>query len=382
MNFRGKFEKITESTLTRYQQGGLMIGDVVKIKKNALNHPKIKEMGDNVKGNIKMLMDTDLHLRVKAIKSASRDGDPNVSDGMGMGYGATFSPTDFWIDIAVEHSPGFTTDPVSLPIEVLERIDFGANLPPIPDSQRRKGNINIKPVDASDYNNNRGEGGKSFNAGKPLGESMEDIYSKMQQPKSVTVRVPLEDSEETKAVLDNLGVTYSVIGPNRYELHGTIDNIQKSLNTIGGAQNGGVVDIEYVGAESNPANNATQSIPTDTGKPNNIQNDKENSQEKTKEPKKDDNQSLEEAYARITNGKDKTNLFTIAIPNAFADNVKTYLTQEGIANIATVDGNKTFIDIVTTSDKETVEEAIKQNVMGDLTYLKIYNSNQQISETR
>lgn len=371
MNFKGKFENIAESTLTRYQQGGLMIGDVVKIKPNALKHPKIKDMGENVKGNIKMLMDTDLHLRVKAIKSEHTDNNFGVSDGMGLGYGATFSPNGFWIDVAVEHAPGLTTNPITLPIEVLERMDFGANLPPIPDSLKRKGNVNIKPIEVKEYDNNRGEKFK-------LGESIEDIYSNMQRPKPVTVRVPLEDSEDTKSALDNGGVTWSVIGPNRFELHGSIENIQNALNSIN-ASNSSMVNIEVIGATNvAPKMDATQYIPTDTGKT--AENPTEAPKEKKFESKREDKENLEEAYARISGMGEKVNLLTISIPNAFADNVKTYLAQEGISNKTQVNGNITYIEIMTTSNKETVEESIRKNVLGDLAYLKIFNSNQQISE--
>lgn len=372
MEFKGKFEEITESTLTRYQQGGLMVGDVVKLKKNILNHPKIKEMGDNVKGNIDMLSKTDLNLRVTAIKS-TRQGLEGGNDG--LGFGATTAPTDYWVDIAVEHTPGLTTDPVTLPIEVLERQDFGANLPSIPDSLKRKGDVNIKPKEVGAYDNQRGDKYELAKTNTRLKEDIEDIYSDMQQPKSVTVRVPLEDNDEIKDVLDNLGVTYSLIGPNRFELHGTMDNIQSALNSSSQTHAGGIVDIEYVGAENNPADPASQGVPTETGKPNTP------IETEDKPEKKDDEANLEEAYARINSGKDRATIFTIEIPNAFADNIKTYLNQEGINNIATVNANKTMIDITTTSDKETVEENLKQNVMGDLTYLKVYKSNQQISES-
>lgn len=343
MNFKGKYEQIVETTLGRYQQGGIMGGDIIKIKPNALNHPKVKEMADNMKGNIKMLMDTDLNITVIGVRS-TRDSRGEMSDGLGLS--STTSPTDFWLDVAVLHSPGLRGDPLTIPIEIAEKVDFGGNMPSIPDSLKRKGNITIKPEDASEY--------------KVRMESLEDAYDTMKGAEQVTVRVPLEDTDEVKDVFDNLGVTYSVIGNNRYELHGTLDNIQQALNQASSAGMEGDIEVEYVGGEE-PDVPATQKIPNETG----IQ---DNDKPKTG----DDENNLEEAYSRIMNGEPKSRVYTIAIPNAFADNIKTYLAQEGVGNIATVDGNLTYIDIVSTSDELQIESAIKDNVMGDLTYLKVY----------
>jgi hypothetical protein len=150
-----------------------------------------------------------------------------------------------------------------------------------------------------------------------------------------------------------------------------MDAIQHALNSVNQTQGTGEISIEYIGQEE-PEMQPTQQIPNDTGIPDNAEIDAEN----------DGNDSLEEAYSKILTGASKSEVYTISIPNVFADNIKTYLAQEGVSNIATVDGNKTYIDIVTTSDAQTIEEALRQHVMGDLTYLKIYKSDQQLSESK
>ena len=362
MNFKGKFEAITEATLGRFQQGGIMVGDIVKIKPKALNHPKIKEMGDNVIGNIKMFMDTDLNIAVTALKSTR----PSQGDmGDGLGNGSTTAPTDFWVDIAVLHSPALKSDPITVPIEILERQDFGANLPPVPDSLKRKGNVNIKPIDASEY--------------VVRMESIEDIYSTMGGDKqAVTVRVPMEDSEEARDVLDQQGVTYSVIGKGRFELHGEMDNIQNAMNTISSQGQGGVVDVEFVGAESDPADPASQHIPTDDGMPSKSLDLPAPSIETDDDKSGTDDDNLEEAYNGIMTGKVKTNEFIIEVPNAFADNVRNYLASEGVNNSVNVDGNKSYITIASTSSKDAIGVALKDNVMGDLTFLRVHQSKQQM----
>jgi len=383
MNFKGKYEQIVETTLGRYQQGGIMGGDIVKIKPNALNHPKVKDMAENIKGKIKMLMDTDLNITVIGVRS-TRDSRGEMSDGLGIS--STTSPTDFWLDVAVLHSPGLRGDPLTIPIEIAERVDFGGNMPSVPDSLKRKGNINIKPIEVGPYNNMRGDTYQNPTKNTKLAfESLEDAYDDVDmgtdasmdmgpgepEPENVTVRVPLEDTDEVKDVFDQCGVTYSVIGTNRYEIHGTMDDIQKALNMASDA-NEDEIEVEFVGAEG-PKADPTQQIPNLTGTPDNAE---------PKIDKPDDDDNLEEAYANIMNGVTTTSVYTVEIPNAFADNVKTYLAQEGVSSMAVVDGNKTYIDIVTTSDKDQILEALKDNVMGDLTYLKVYRSDQRLAESR
>lgn len=370
MKFKGKFEEITESTLTRYQQGGLLVGEVVTVKKNALKHPKIKGMGDNMRANIEELMKTDLNLRVTAIKSI-RGSQGDMSDGLGAG--ATTAPTDFWVDVAVEHAPGFTTNPLTLPIEILDRVDLGANLAPIPDSLKRKGNINIKPVEAGPY-----EGGVHSNENPKtnvvlkhskgaISESIEDVYAGMgaDVENNVTVRIPMVDDEEFKTLLDNMGITWSLVGTDRFELHGKISDIQSAIQqTSAGTGGGGVdIDIELVqGQEGPPESDATpasQNIPTDTGIPNTV------------EQTPPDN--IEEAYDRMRQKTDEKG-YIIEIPNAFADNVTTYLASEHIDHTAQINGNVTMVGIRSQGTADDIRGELREHVMGDLTYLKVYDT--------
>ena len=142
--FKGKFEQLTETTIVRYQNGGLITGDLVKVLPSALKHPKLKDLGEHVKGVIKSLIDSTLNLRVCAVKSI-HPSSSSLSDG--IGGGGTSAPTDFWVDVAIERAPGSFSDPMTLPIEVLELIPNDGNLAPIPDELRRKDKVNIKPKD-------------------------------------------------------------------------------------------------------------------------------------------------------------------------------------------------------------------------------------------
>ena len=57
-------------------------------------------------------------------------------------------------DIAQEYAPGRWRECFTVPVEIVEVIDYSPNLPPVPDSLKRTGNehINPKPVEASEDN--------------------------------------------------------------------------------------------------------------------------------------------------------------------------------------------------------------------------------------
>jgi len=130
MKFNDKYKVIAEAAITRYQNGGLLAGDVVKIRKDAFKNEKVTGMLDNYKAQIKNAMETDLNLRVSCVKSIRANSTGNYS-------GGTDAPTDYHVDIYVEYAPGLWRDAMTVPMEILERIDTGINMAPIPDSLKR-----------------------------------------------------------------------------------------------------------------------------------------------------------------------------------------------------------------------------------------------------
>ena len=129
--FKGKFETLFENHLTRYQQGGILQGDIVKIREDAFQNPIVASKMENWKEQLKNAMETDLNLRVGSIKSIR----PNTAQNYD-GYG-TDAPDGYFVDIVVEYAPGLWRDPITVPIEILERIDTGIEMAPIPDSLKR-----------------------------------------------------------------------------------------------------------------------------------------------------------------------------------------------------------------------------------------------------
>jgi hypothetical protein len=135
-----KFDVIYENVLERYQQGGFLIGDRVRFKKNVLSMEFFKNKGQNFIDIVKACMDPnfDLNLRVSALKSIYPTTSQNYR-------GGTESPDAIFADIIIEYAPGLYRNPMTVPIEALEIQDDGINRGPIPDSLKRKSKITIKP---------------------------------------------------------------------------------------------------------------------------------------------------------------------------------------------------------------------------------------------
>jgi hypothetical protein len=135
-----KFDVLFENLLERYQQGGFIIGDRVRFKKDALSSDFMKGKGQNFIDIVKSCMDPnfDLNLRISAIKSIYPTTTQNYR-------GGTESPDKVYADVIVEYAPGLYRTPMTVPIELLELQDDGINTGPVPDSVRRKSKIQIKP---------------------------------------------------------------------------------------------------------------------------------------------------------------------------------------------------------------------------------------------
>lgn len=135
-----KFDVLFENLLERYQQGGFIIGDRVRFKKDALKSDFMKDKGQNFIDVVKSCMDPgfDLNLRISAIKSIYPTTTQNYR-------GGTESPDKIYADVIVEYAPGLYRTPMTVPIEILELQDDGINTGPVPDSVRRKSKIQIKP---------------------------------------------------------------------------------------------------------------------------------------------------------------------------------------------------------------------------------------------
>lgn len=129
------FDRLYEAETERFQQGGYLVGDRVRFKKDALQHEYIAKRASSFQDIIKSCMDPsfDLALKIGAIKSIY----PTTQNATA---GAS-TPDGVFFDIYIEYAPGLYRNPMTVPIDVIEPLDDGNNRPPIPDSIRRQNNI-------------------------------------------------------------------------------------------------------------------------------------------------------------------------------------------------------------------------------------------------
>lgn len=134
-----KFNIIFEGNFQRFQGGGLLTGDIVKIKEGAMDHEWVSGKGDNVKEQLKKFIESGLNIRVSTVKPVR----PAIQGSIQQDQ----TPGDYYCDIALEKAPGLFLDFMEVPIDILEVVDSGINLPPVSSENNRDDKIQIKPVD-------------------------------------------------------------------------------------------------------------------------------------------------------------------------------------------------------------------------------------------
>lgn len=140
-----QFLKLYESAIQRFTRGGFLVGDLVKFKSNFSSDEFFKKQATNYLQKIDEFVKSGLNIRVSAVKPV---------------YPNSYKPGNiqneaesFLIDIVLEKVPGLYYDFVTVPAHVLEHIDTGINLAPVPDSLRRPNNEIIDPEEVSSQTN-------------------------------------------------------------------------------------------------------------------------------------------------------------------------------------------------------------------------------------
>jgi len=133
-----KFETMVTEMFDRYAQGnGFLQGDVVRLKKDAVNSEWFKSQAPAVQAKLKeMIGDSNRVYRVSTLKNES----PRAAGAFGMNN----TPASM-ADIVREVNPSFWVDPVTIPTEYLESVDVGVNMPPYDKNLVRKDTTQIKP---------------------------------------------------------------------------------------------------------------------------------------------------------------------------------------------------------------------------------------------
>ena len=116
--FTGKFERIHEETLYRYQQGGFLRGDYAKIKKDALKDDEVVNFSEQMKGILQDAIKNETVLRVSYIKSGKSEAFSGPVDA------ANIPSCKLWADCYVEHAPGMWHNVMTIPLSILEKIEI------------------------------------------------------------------------------------------------------------------------------------------------------------------------------------------------------------------------------------------------------------------
>lgn len=139
-DFKSNFSIICEEETQRNRQGGYSVGDFCVISKKALNHPSVKARASNFSDTIKDLINSDLPLKVGAVKSERPESQNDL-------YGAGSLVTTVWIDVVQEYAPGLWKNPVTLPAEVVDVVFPEGNnwSPSHPETWKYANKVQIKP---------------------------------------------------------------------------------------------------------------------------------------------------------------------------------------------------------------------------------------------
>ena len=134
---KSKFRALIEGVHQRYQNSQFLTGDLVKFKEGALEDEWCAKQADSLRERLKEMNEGDLNLRVSAVKALRPAVAGSIQQDQQVG--------DFYVDLVRETAPGLFLDVVTVPGHLLEIVDTGINLSPIPDSQKKKDPSHIDP---------------------------------------------------------------------------------------------------------------------------------------------------------------------------------------------------------------------------------------------
>jgi len=131
-----KFVALYESAIQRYTRGGFLTGDLVKFVDGAFKDEFFKKQSPNYVEKAKSFNDSDLNLRVSAIKAVR----PTIHSG-----DVQNEAEDFLIDLTQEVAPGMYIEFITIPARLLRPINTYPDLAPVPGSLKRDNKSNIDP---------------------------------------------------------------------------------------------------------------------------------------------------------------------------------------------------------------------------------------------
>lgn len=135
-----KFNMLFETNFTRFQGGGFLTGDIIKLKQGWESDEWSKTAPERLMDTLKQLSDSDLVMRVSTVKAIR----PAVNSSIDQAN----QVDDFHVDITQEIAPGrFSGVFVTVPQNLIELDGDNDTLPEIPDSLRKHYDIDVKPAE-------------------------------------------------------------------------------------------------------------------------------------------------------------------------------------------------------------------------------------------
>lgn len=138
MLMKSKYLDLLENTQKRYQIGGYLMGDYVKFADNYKTTKCYKEMTPTMQQAVDGVADMgkEMNLRVVAVKNEYPSRAPGNEFNMN---GQTV------LDIAIDYGGGRYYNAITVPCDLVQRLDYGVNYAPLPAALKRDNMVTLKP---------------------------------------------------------------------------------------------------------------------------------------------------------------------------------------------------------------------------------------------
>jgi len=176
-----KFLTLVENNITRYNNGGILVGDVVLPVKNLKSHPAFKMLAPEVQKYIEDFFALKKNVRVNDIKTKYPTGAPNDEDNRGI---------SFYLELCHELAPGLydLANKVTVPRELVYVNNSYSNLPPTDEYKHKERRTRLAKMEQGEEDEE-----------SPYNPYLQTLYS---QDNSMTNKV-----RRTDTTLKNVNVT-------------------------------------------------------------------------------------------------------------------------------------------------------------------------------
>jgi len=176
-----KFLTLVENNITRYNNGGILVGDVVLPVKNLKSHPAFKMLAPEIQKYLVDFFAMKKNVRVNDIKTKYPTSAPNDEDNRGI---------SFYLELCHELAPGLydLANKVTVPRELVYVNNSYSNLPPTDEYKHKERRTRLAKMEQGEEDEE-----------SPYNPYLQTLYS---QDNSMTNKV-----RRTDTTLKNVNVT-------------------------------------------------------------------------------------------------------------------------------------------------------------------------------